>query len=82
MSNDSSSADPGRRVSLAQTLLLGVAGLSLYVLSVGPVNWFFIHGKLAWAHDAVWAAYAPLRFIYNSIPAVQPSFDAYLSWWR
>jgi len=79
MSNDSSPAGPTRRVSLAQTLLLGGAGLVLYALSPGPALFLMHYTRSEALSAALSFLYTPLKYLHDNIPAVEAFYDGYFA---
>ena len=64
----------------------GSLALVLLLTIVLPVVYVFLCGPLAWLEDRVggdWydTLFAPLLWIYDHWPAVQPWLDAYINWW-
>jgi hypothetical protein len=48
----------------------------LYVLSLGPAVFLVDHG---WINEGLFrGVYAPLEWVYQKVPAVQPSLDYYI----
>ena len=74
------SEEPPRKSHKLAWILSIVAVLVLYVLSVGPVCYFEIRGRLPhprphWLN----VVYEPLYWLFKT-PLGKP-FDAYLNWW-
>lgn len=77
MSNDSSSSRPTHRVSLAHALLLGGAGLVLYVLSPGPAMLLAHYTGSEVLEAGFVFLFTPLKYLYDRIPVVEAFYDAY-----
>ena len=68
---------PGeRRRGLGVFVIWPLAALLFYVLSFGPVDWFFGVGP-----PAVRVTYAPLLWTYKHLPPFRVAFDAYVGLW-
>jgi len=68
--------------NLARSLLLLLVGVTLYLVSVGPAAALHSRGVFGAANPAVEAVYYPVSRLYESIPVIQPPFDAWIEFWE
>lgn len=60
-------------------LLLCLGCPLLYCASVGPIIWLVNHDVMAPGPAKVF--FAPLNWLYENVPALQPLFDVYIDLW-
>jgi len=77
MKPDSDTSD--RRGSHGGVVAALVITPVLYILSVGPAVWLFVHGYLP---EAALVVYQPVNWMHDVSPElVQGALERYVEWW-